>query len=94
MAIESDNEVMSVPNTVCERIRTYVYKQFPIAARKKVADGDALLDSGVVDSLGILEIVNFLEQEFGIRVNDDELVPENFNSIASLNRFVEDKMSS
>jgi acyl carrier protein len=74
-----------------EVIRTFIRRRFPLATTAKVADGDSLLDSGIVDSLGILDLVAFLEKTFSIRVGDDELDPSNFDSIASVARFVASK---
>jgi acyl carrier protein len=74
-----------------EAIRAFVRRRFPLAVTAKVADEDSLLDSGIVDSLGILDLVAFLEKTFGIRVGDDELDPSNFDSISSVARFVASK---
>jgi acyl carrier protein len=56
-----------------------------------VTDSDNLLESGVIDSLGVLELVTFLQQEFSLQVDDDELTPENFQSIQSIAQFVEQR---
>lgn len=74
-------------NDTAGQIRTFVLARFPIAAKKGLKNTDSLLESGIVDSLGILEIVAFLEKEFGITISDEELVPENFESIESLAKF-------
>jgi len=50
-----------------------------------------LLEQRVIDSLGILRLVSFLEQSHGIRVMDEEIIPENFQSLNSIGRFVEQK---
>jgi len=63
--------------------------RFPLAQR--VADDAHLLETGIIDSLGILEIVSFVEQEFKISISDEDLVPENFRSIASLATFIVSK---
>lgn len=55
---------------------------------------DSLLETGVIDSTGVLELVGHLETEYGIRVLDDELVPENLDSIRSLVAFVERKRAA
>jgi len=52
---------------------------------------DSLLARGVIDSTGVLELVTFLESHFGIHVVDEELVPENLDSIENIVRFVERK---
>lgn len=56
-----------------------------------LGDGDSLLQSGVIDSTGVLEIVVFLEEQFRIKVEDDELLPENLDSISNVAGFVERK---
>ena len=50
-----------------------------------------MLDSGIVDSLGVLDLVGFIEEQFGIEAQDDDLVPENFDSIDALTRFVKER---
>lgn len=63
-------------------------------------DGDAiaheqsLLDAGIIDSTGVLELVCFLETTFGIEVQDDEMLPENLDSIRSISSYVDRKLES
>ena len=73
------------------RIRNFVAQNFSLARRRVVTDSDNLLESGVIDSLGVLELVTFLQQEFSLQVDDDELKPENFQSIQSIAQFVEQR---
>jgi acyl carrier protein len=56
-----------------------------------LANGDSLLELGIIDSTGVLELVSFLEQKYGFSIQDDELVPENLDSIDRLVRFVRRK---
>jgi acyl carrier protein len=70
-------------------IRTFVLERFPEARVKSLADDDSLLDSGVVDSLGILEFATFIEEQFCMQLQDDDLTPEHFDSVASIANFVE-----
>ena len=58
----------------------------------KAGDSVSFLESGIVDSTGILEIVEFVEEKFCISIADDELVPENLDSIENLTRFVKSKV--
>lgn len=60
-------------------------------AKRAPAEGDSLIEKGIVDSTGILELIEFLETAFGIQVKDTETVPQNLDSIANLTRFVSDK---
>ena len=76
-------------SAVNERIRGFVLAKFPLARKRGVKDSDELLESGIVDSLGVLDLVGFLEGEFGLRVSDDDLLPQNFHSIESMVRFAE-----
>lgn len=52
------------------------------------ADDDSFLQTGIIDSTGMMELVAFVERTYGIAVGDAELVPENFDSLANLARFV------
>jgi len=74
-----------------DTIRNFVVAKFPLARKRNVGDADLLLETGIVDSLGILDLVQFLESEFGLHVEDDELLPENFQSIQMLAEFVQKK---
>ena len=56
-----------------------------------LADDDPLLEHGVVDSTGVLEIIRFIEENYGIKLADDEIVPENLGSISNIAAFVERK---
>jgi acyl carrier protein len=76
---------------VSERVRAFVLDRFPLAKKRGVSSSDPLLESGIVDSLGILDLVAFVEKEFGFQVSDDELVPENFQTIECLATFVQKK---
>ena len=74
-----------------DRIRDFVVKQFPLARKNGVKPSDKWLETGLLDSLGILDLVHFLEQEFGVLVSDEELMPENFQSLNAVAAFVRSK---
>jgi len=74
---------------VTEALRRFLLEHFPAARRASLPDDAPLLESGIVDSLGILELVNFVTETFGVTVNDEDLQPENFSSIQQLATFVE-----
>ena len=73
------------------RIRSFIESRFPLYRDGNLGDEDSLLDQGVIDSLGILDVVQFLEKDFGVHVEDEELNPANFESVAALVSFVEGK---
>lgn len=56
-----------------------------------VAPADDLLANGIIDSHGLMELVGFIEQRYGISVADDDLLPENFQSLSHIAAFVERK---
>ena len=81
-------------NNVNSNVRQFVFKKFPLARKQQVKDSDALLESGMLDSQGVLEVVEFIEQKFSISVADEDLVPENFQTIARISAFVQSKMAT
>ena len=58
---------------------------------KNIGRGDDLIESGIIDSLGILKLLEFLESKFSIHIADEELIPENFHSIESIESFISRK---
>ncbi len=76
---------------IVEQLFQYVRVKFPLAGSLELTREMSLLDSGIVDSLGVLDLVTFIEQQFGIVAEDDDLVAENFESIDSLVRFVQER---
>jgi acyl carrier protein len=57
-------------------------------------DADNLLVKGVIDSLRMLDLINFLEEKFRLKVDEDELMPENFESVDAITRFVEQRINA
>ena len=74
-----------------ELINAFIKQRFPLASSKELTQELSLLESGIVDSLGVLDLVGFIEEQFGIEAQDDDLVPENFDSIDALTRFVTER---
>ncbi|HEY8095475.1 MAG TPA: acyl carrier protein [Methylobacter sp.] len=56
-------------------------------------DSDSFLDGGIIDSTGVLEIILFIEETFGIKVNDDEMLPANLDSVDNLAAFINRKQA-
>ena len=75
-----------------EKIRNFIFKNFMFSDNSRVLnDNESFLNSGIIDSTGVLELVSFIEETFNIQVNDDELIPENFDSVVQLVQFVQKK---
>lgn len=73
-----------------EQIRNHIVENF-LFGDNTLGEEDSFLEHGVVDSTGVLELVLFAEETFGITVDDQEILPENFDSISSLARYVSRK---
>ncbi len=78
-------------NAIMDRIRTFIQQHFPLARSRELATTEPLLENGVLDSLGILDVVAYLEAEFHITVADEDLLPEHFQTLDDLAAFVERK---
>lgn len=74
-----------------ESIRKFLLDHIPKARQLKVHNDDQLLEDGLLDSLGILDVVTYLEEEFNISVSDEELTPDNFQSISKMSAYVQMK---
>ena len=76
-------------------IRTFLADNFPLGEDPNSLPANAsLLEAGIIDSTGVLELIGFLEETYGIRVEDDELLPENLDSIERIVSFVERKRAA
>jgi acyl carrier protein len=81
-------------SSIEQRIQTFLLEKFPLARKAGIEKDTALLEKGVLDSLGILDVVSFLEREFSILISDEDLVPENFQSLSTISAFVQNKSGS
>ena len=74
-------------------VRGYIVERFLFGqGGESLQNTESFLESGIVDSTGVLEIVMFLEQRFGIKVKDEELIPDNLDSIEKVAAFVARKL--
>jgi acyl carrier protein len=72
-------------------IRTFIVDNFLFGTADNLKDDTSFLEEGIIDSTGILELVDFLENDFGITIQDDELIPENLDSIDNIASFLASK---
>ena len=80
--------------TIQERVRRYMLEHFYVSDPAELTDELSLIDSGIVDSTGMLEVILFLEGEFGFRVEDSETIPENLETIARIAAYVDRKQAA
>ncbi len=74
-----------------EQISNFVVNNFLFGDRSRLQNDTSFLDSGIIDSTGILEVITFMEETFGTKVNDDELLPENLDSVDNIVSFIAKK---
>lgn len=74
-------------------IRQFLHGRRLLKSSAEVADGESLLETGVIDSLGVVELTAFMEERFSIRIDEDDLVPENFDSLLAMREFINRKRS-
>ena len=78
-----------------EKVKNYLLENYLFTDdQDALKDGDSFLEQGIIDSTGILEVIFFLEEEFGISVADEEMVPENLDSVNNLVKFIEAKSAA
>ncbi|MDP2896319.1 MAG: acyl carrier protein [bacterium] len=75
-----------------EQVRQFIVENFMMGANPgKLKNDDSFLENGIIDSTGVLELVGFIEENLGVSVADEELVPENLNSISNVAAYVRRK---
>ena len=80
---------------IAQNIRDFIVSNFLYGQdSQSLTDDQSFLENGIIDSTGVLELVGFLEQQFGITVGDRELLPENLDSVENVSRFVARKLQA
>ena len=82
---------MSDGNGLHRRIQSFILEKFPASKKRGLSDELPLLETGIIDSLGVLDVIGFLEHTFLIKIDDDELTPDNFGNLGRMVAFVERK---
>jgi len=76
-----------------EKVREFLYCDEFAEEFKNLSNDDSLLEKGIIDSVRMLELISFLEEKFQIRVEDEDLYPENFDSLTAIEDYVLRKIS-
>ncbi len=76
------------------RLKQFIVENFYVSDPSAIGDDTSLISDGYVDSTGVLEVISFLESEFGIRVEDKETVPENLETVGRISAFVARKQAA
>ena len=77
-----------------EKIRQFVVDNLVYDRARYFSNDDSFLEEGIVDSTGILELIHFLERDYGLTFADGDLTPENFDSINRICAFVRRKLDA
>ncbi|MBN1125261.1 MAG: acyl carrier protein [Sedimentisphaerales bacterium] len=75
-----------------EVIRNFIVETFLFGEEGDLEDHTSFLESGIIDSTGILELITFLEETYGIKIQDDELIPDNLDSLQNVVAFLDKKV--
>lgn len=81
-------------NSRKERVKSFISSMFLTDPSRDLDDQDSLLQLQIVDSTGFLELVGFIESEFGVKVADEEMLPENLDSLAAIDAYLDRKLGS
>ena len=91
LARQNSNEGYTMLETV-KKLREYIFDNFLFTEDENaLGNDDSFMEKGIIDSTGILEVITFIEEDFGITVKDEELIPENLDSINNLSAFIQRK---
>ena len=74
-----------------ETTKQFIVDNFLFGDGAKIANDTPLFEKGIIDSTGVLELVAFIEDNFNVRVTDEELVQENFSSLNAIEKFLQSK---
>lgn len=77
-----------------QKIRQFIVENFLYGRPNGLTDHDSFLEHGIIDSTGMLELITFIEQEYSVQIEDEELVPDNLDSIERLVAFVQQKRTA
>ena len=73
-------------------VRNYIVENFVFGDEEYIDEETLILEKGIIDSTGILELVVFMEKKFNFQIEDEELIPENFQSVKNIANFIVNKL--
>lgn len=79
-------------HAISQELRAFIIDNYLMGREDGLKDDDSFLDKGIIDSTGVLELVAFLEDSYGFKVDNEELVPENLDSILQVTKYVRSKL--
>lgn len=89
--VRAESERRKRLHNIKTRVREFIVNNFMFGSSEGIRDDTSFLGEGIIDSTGVLELVTFLEETFDIKVEDEELIPENLDSVDNLVGFLKRK---
>ncbi len=77
-----------------DEIRQYILRQLAPPGVRELSEDQSLLEAGVIDSVGMIDVISHLEKTYRITVDEDDMTPENFDSIRAIASYVTDKQAA
>ena len=76
-----------------QQLRDYIVENFLFGdTETEFTDDDSFMEKGIIDSTGILEVITYIEENFNFKIEDEELIPENLDSISNITAFISRKV--
>ena len=76
-----------------EEVRKFIIDNYLLGAKNaRIADDDSFLAQGIIDSIGVIELTNHIQRKYGIKVKVPEIIPENFDTLNDVERYIERKL--
>jgi len=89
----NENASKAAREGIRDKLRTFISTSFlPRSGLEGFLDTDSFMEKGIIDSTGVLELLEFIEGEFAIKVEDEEVIPDNLDSLQKLTLFVQGKL--
>jgi acyl carrier protein len=85
---------MLTSSNVAQEVRQFILSSFLYGQERSFSDDDSFMGEGIVDSTGVLQLVEFLEETYGITVEDEELRPENLDSLNNVSTYLARKLNT
>lgn len=85
---------MENKTNISNQVRNFIIENYMFERDLPLAESDSLMGNGIIDSTGVLQLVGHLEETYGISVADDELIPDNLDSIANITAYLSRKTAT
>ena len=82
------------PSQIENDVREFITLNFPLSSGGELASGDSLLETGVIDSVGVLELIEHLEATYDLKIPDEDVLPENLDSVGAIAGYVSARLAA